>query len=108
LNLKLFEIKNPKKLAFISIFLVKTEFKISKYFILENSCKFEGLFKLKKNEHASSALFQVPRQKFTAKGMLPTFIPSSKTCCKLLISYFGSLASLFGFSAPVLGSLYAT
>jgi hypothetical protein len=40
-----FEIKNPKKLAFILRFFNKTEFKNSKYFIVKNSCRFKGLLK---------------------------------------------------------------
>jgi hypothetical protein len=45
-----FKIKNPKKLAFIFRILIKTEFKNSLSFVLENLSKFVQPLKMKKKE----------------------------------------------------------
>jgi hypothetical protein len=47
--LRNFEIQNPKKLSFTLRILIKTEFKILLYFIVEKSRQVQWVLKLKKN-----------------------------------------------------------
>jgi hypothetical protein len=70
-----FKIKNPKKLAFIFRILIKTEFKNSLSFVLENLSKFVQPLKMKKKRSFDGFLFNPGSQGPYPLAPLPLLHP---------------------------------